>query len=91
MKTHKRKWKAPDVIHITTTDLRAFLFWAAFGVENAVSGSYSENIAELIHSYAKYLHMSLPRPRFGKLLRGKLAKDGGPAKRRTNTLPSRPR
>lgn len=63
-----KRWKAPDLTEVVTSDLRALLFWAEYGVGRAVSGSYAEEIEYIIESYAKHLHMYLPKPRFGKYL-----------------------
>lgn len=63
-----KRWKAPDLTEVVTSDLRAILFWAEYGVGRALSGSYSDEIENIIESYAKHLHMYLPRAKFGKYM-----------------------
>lgn len=59
--------KQPTITEVSTSDLRALLFWAGVGVRNSTSGSYGANIEEIIASYSEHIKFKIhPPARFRK-------------------------
>jgi len=57
--------KIADPMEIVVSDLKALLFWATVGVRKSRSGSYGNEIIEIINSYAEYVRVELPgKPRW---------------------------
>lgn len=69
----KRRRDIPDM---TRHELRVLTFWAHYGVERALGGSYQKEAPSLIQFWASRSGRNCSVPQFGKFCRVKAEKEG---------------